>query len=69
MQVLASQFPFMVNRNAELALPPLFWPGNCIKIGGACCTAEWPYCLSPILCLRLENMLKRFVNWSHIGFN
>ena len=27
MQVLA-------NRNAELAVPPLFWPVNCIKIGG-----------------------------------
>ena len=21
-------------RNAELAVPPLFWPVNCIKIGG-----------------------------------
>ena len=27
MQVLA-------NENAELAIPPLFWPVNCIKIGG-----------------------------------
>ena len=30
MQVLASQLPFL----AELAVPPLFWPDNCIKIGG-----------------------------------
>ena len=34
MQVLASQLPFLANRNAELAVPPLFWPVNCIKIGG-----------------------------------
>ena len=33
MQVLASQLHFQANRNAELAIPPLFWPGNCIKIG------------------------------------
>ena len=32
-QVLASQLPFLANRNAELAVPPLFWPVNCIKIG------------------------------------
>ena len=24
----------LANRNAELAVPPLFWPVNCIKIGG-----------------------------------
>ena len=34
MQVLASQLPFLANRNAELAVLPLFWPDNCIKIGG-----------------------------------
>ena len=34
MQVLVSQLPFLANRNAELAVPPLFWPVNCIKIGG-----------------------------------
>ena len=34
MQVLASQLHFLANRNAELAVPPLFWPVNCIKIGG-----------------------------------
>ena len=34
MQVLASQLPFLANRKAELAVPPLFWPDNCIKIGG-----------------------------------
>ena len=25
---------FLANKNAELAIPPLFWPVNCIKIGG-----------------------------------
>ena len=34
MQVLASQLHFLANTNAELAIPPLFWPVNCIKIGG-----------------------------------
>ena len=34
MQVLASQLHFLANRNAEQAIPPLFWPVNCIKIGG-----------------------------------
>ena len=34
MQVLASQLPSLANRNAELAVAPLFWPVNCIKIGG-----------------------------------
>ena len=33
MQVLASQLHFLANRNAGLAIPPLFWPVNCIKIG------------------------------------
>ena len=31
---LASQLHFLANKNAELAIPPLFWPVNCIKIGG-----------------------------------
>ena len=31
MQVLASQLHFLANRNAELVIPPLFWPVNCIK--------------------------------------
>ena len=34
MQVLASQLHFLANRNAGLAIPPLFWPVNCIKIVG-----------------------------------
>ena len=41
MQVLASQLLFLASRNAGLAISPLFWPVNCIKIGGgACCAAE-----------------------------
>ena len=34
MQVLASQLHFLANRNAGQAIPPLFWPVNCMKIGG-----------------------------------
>ena len=33
MQVLASQLLFLANTNAGQAIPPLFWPVNCIKIG------------------------------------
>ena len=32
-QVLASQLPFLANRNSEHTVPPLLWPVNCIKIG------------------------------------
>ena len=34
MQFLVSQLHFLTNRNAELAIPPLFWPVNCRKIWG-----------------------------------
>ena len=34
MYVLANQLHFLANRNAKLAVTPLFWPVNCIKIGG-----------------------------------
>ena len=33
MQVLASQLLFLDNKNAGQAIPPLFWPDSCIKIG------------------------------------
>ena len=51
MQVLASQLHFLANRNAGLAIPPLFWPVNCIKIGGhvvllSCPTVDSLYCAS-----------------------
>ena len=49
MQVLASQLHFLANRNAGLAIPPLFWPVNCIKIGKhvallSCPTVHSLYC-------------------------
>ena len=34
MQVLVSQLHFLANQNAGLAIPSLFWPVNCIQIGG-----------------------------------
>ena len=34
MQVLGSQLRFQTNRNVEMAVLPLLWPVNCIKIGG-----------------------------------
>ena len=58
MQVLASQLPSLANRNAELAVPPLFWPVNCIKIGGHVALLSgatvYSYGLFPILCCRGE---------------
>ena len=49
MQVLASQLHFLANRNAGMAIPPLFRPVNCIKIGGhvallSCPTVHSLYC-------------------------
>ena len=32
-QILAGQLNFLANRNAGLAISPLFWPVNCIKKG------------------------------------
>ena len=32
-QVLASHFSFLANRNAELTVPLLFWPISCMKMG------------------------------------
>ena len=61
MQVLASQLPFLANRNAELAVPPLFWPDKCINTGGHVAhVAEWSYWLFPILWSRIG--VKTF-NW------
>ena len=58
MQVLVNQLPFLANRNAELAVPPLFWPENCIKIGGHVAllsgsTAYSSYCGTNLV--RLQN--------------
>ena len=54
MQVLASQLHFLANRNAGLAIPPLFWPVNCIKIGGHVALLSGPtvyslYCGTTVL--------------------
>ena len=56
-QVLASQLYFLANRNAGLAIPPLFWPVNCIIIGGHIALLSGPTaCLFPILCLKLTRL-------------
>ena len=57
MQVLASQLHFLVNRNAGLSIPPLFWLVNCIKIGGHVALPSGPtvhslYCGHDRVCLR-----------------
>ena len=59
MQVLASQLHFLANRNAELAIPPLFWPVNCLKIGGNVALFSDPtfyslYC-GHVMCPRLKS--------------
>ena len=33
-QVLASQLHFLASRNIGLPILPLFWPVNCLKVGG-----------------------------------
>ena len=55
MQVLASQLHFQANRNAELAIPPLFWPVNCIKIGGHVALLSDPTVYS-LYCGMVSNM-------------
>ena len=68
MQVLVSQLHFLANKNAELAIPPLFWPVNCIKIGGRVALLSDPtvyslYCGEKVVSLsshmRLNDCLRR----------
>ena len=68
MQVLASQLHFLANRNAGLAILPLFWPVTCIKIGGhvvllSCPTVHSLYCgvIHP-----LHNRPQRSSNFSFV---
>ena len=68
MQVLASQLHFLANRNAELAIPPLSWPVNSIKIGGNVALLSDPtfyslHCASVII---TENFL---LAWIVVGSN
>ena len=66
MQVLASQLPFLANRNAELAVPPLFWPDNCIKIGGHVALLSGPTVYTVIVSMNFQllnlnfNLINRF---------
>ena len=57
MQVLASQLHFLVNKNTELVVLPLFWPVNCIKTGALFyalfehpCQRHW-YMNKPMRCI------------------
>ena len=80
MQVLASHLPFLANRNAELAVPPLLWPVNCIKIKGHVALLSGPtvyslYCaetLRHFKILRMRNFLNtrdRRQNLEHFTMN
>ena len=60
MQVLASQLPFLANRNAELAVPPLFWPDNCIKIGGHVALLSGPTVYTVIL-LKITTGVRKLI--------
>ena len=84
MLVLASQLPFLANRNAELAVPPLFWPDKCIKIGGHVALLSGPtvytlYCgqticpaCGPVNC-NTTGTLTQYKNpingWSQVSFS
>ena len=65
MQVLASQLPFLANRNAELAVPPLFWPYNCIKIGGHVALLSGPTVYT-LYCGYTEIFYAYFANYSNL---
>ena len=70
MQLLASQLHFLANKNAELAIPPLFWPVDCIKVGGHVALLSDPtvyslYCAlstSTTLDLLITNCSNEFLN-------
>ena len=67
MQVLASQLHFLANKNAELATPPLFWPVNCIEIGGHVALLSDPtvYSLSCACTKILISKLRLFESYHH----
>ena len=65
MQVLASQLHFLANRNAGLAIPPLFWPVNCIKIGGHVVLLSGPTVYS-LYCVKVKVYANQEKSLSHI---
>ena len=58
---LASQLHFLANRNAGLAIPPLFWPVNCIKTGGHVVLLSCPTVHSLYCAIGLIGRMKMFV--------
>ena len=60
MQDLASQLLFLANRNAGQAIPPLFWPVNCIKIGGHVALLSDPT-VNCLYCANIANTYKRSI--------
>ncbi len=61
---------FLANRNAELAVPPSFWPVNCIKIGGQVALLS---CLSIYFLLYAATVTRSYFHcvfrWLHLrGF-
>ena len=58
MQVLASQLPFLADRNAKLAVRPSFWLVNCMKIGGHIALLNGPDVHSRYCCLVILHLLK-----------
>ena len=73
MQVLASQLHFLANKNAELTIPPLFWPVNCIKIGGRVALLSDPtvysqYCGMVMKDINLQEIKSDF-NSKMLNFN
>ena len=64
MQVLASQLHFLASRNAGMAIPPLFWPVNCIKIGGHVALLSDPTVHS-LHCVAIK---KNYLFFTSLGF-
>ena len=58
MQVLASQLQFLAGRNPGVAIPPLFWPANCIKIGGHVALLSDPTACSFLTQQKMNNLFQ-----------
>ena len=64
MQVLTRQLHFLASRNAGMAIPPLFWPVNCIKIGGHVALLSVPTVHS-LHCVAIK---KNYLFFTSLGF-
>ena len=66
MQVLACQLHFQANRNAGLAILPLFWPVNYLKIGGHVALLSGPtvYSVNRDQAIHMSSLYNLYFNYN-----